>query len=115
MILKSAWCENIQLETAHRHEVEKVGSESGSAMPCPCYRGVLDLNTFENADVYAIKTLFPHALRTPFDLEDRREILNTFKNVLADLRNARSYPVLTTPFITKMPPMANDNSTFCPI
>ena len=36
---------NIQLSTAHRHEVVQVGSESGSAMPYPCYSGVPDLNT----------------------------------------------------------------------
>ena len=115
LIFKSTWWENIQLPTAQsarRHEVVHVGSESGSAMPCPCYSGVPDLNTLISLCLRCYYVL-PACLTINFDREDRREILNLFKisrrSEKCTLR-PRSHNAVFT-----MPPIANDPCTLSPI
>ena len=112
MIFKSAWWENIQLSTAHRHEVVQVGSESGSAMPCPCYRGVPDLNTLIPLCLrhhYAL----PACLTINFHREDRREILNMFK--ISRRSEEMPAPTRSHNAVFTMPPIANDPCTLSPI
>ena len=112
MIFKSAWWENIQLSTAHRHEVVHVGSESGSAMPCPCYRGVPDLNMLIPLCLrhhYAL----PACLTIKFHREDRREILNMFK--ISRRSEEMPAPTRSHNDVFTMPPIANDTCTLSPI
>ena len=105
LIFKSTWWENIQLPTAQsarRHEVVHVGSESGSAMPCPCYSGVPDLNTLISLCLRCYYVL-PACLTINFDREDSR------RSEKCTLR-PRSHNAVFT-----MPPIANDPCTLSPI